>query len=130
MITARKPGEQVIEVDRARNKALYAEGLYRALKQASVLQKPLYITENGCANEDPYIKDEFLKKHLYAISRAIKEGIDVRGYFYWTLMDSFCWRRGYVPKYGIYKVNFETQERTLRPGFEHLFYVIQKFCHA
>lgn len=130
MSTSRLPDEQVIETDKTRNKALYAEGLYRAIKKVSVLNKPIYITENGCANEDPAIKDEFLKKHLYALSQAIKKGFDVRGYFYWTLMDCFCWRRGYKPKYGIYAVDFATQDRTLRPGYEYLLNTIRKFSHS
>ncbi len=110
-------------------KVMYPEGLYRAIQMAAVLNVPMYITENGCSTENVQIKDEYIKKHLYVISRALQEGYDVRGYFFWTLMDCFCWRKGYRDKHGIYAVNFATQERTLRTNCDYLLAMIKKFSH-
>ncbi|HEX2977872.1 MAG TPA: family 1 glycosylhydrolase [Candidatus Babeliales bacterium] len=111
-------------------KVLYPEGLYRSIKNAAKLKVPLYITENGTAATDPALRDDYIKKHLYVISRALQEGFDVRGYFFWTLMDCFCWRKGFTDKHGIYQVNFETQERTLRPGCEYLIETARRFKNS
>lgn len=128
MIPMPRPEEKIIEAVPGRWKVMYPEGLYRAIKKVSVLKKPIFITENGCSSENLQIRDEYTKKHLYVISKAIKKGYDVRGYFYWTLVDSFCWRRGYGPKYGIFKVDRETQERTMRVGYDYLLAVVRRFC--
>jgi beta-glucosidase len=62
------------------------------------------------------MRGEFIKKYLYAVSKAIEDGYDVRGYHYWSLMDNFEWDLGYDKRFGLYEVDFETQERTLREG--------------
>jgi beta-glucosidase len=99
---------------------IYPEGLYRAIREISCLGVPIYITENGIADAKDDRRDLFLRRYLYALWRAIQDGYDVRGYFYWSLMDNFEWNRGFEPKFGLYKVNFDTQERTLRPGASYL----------
>jgi len=53
---------------------------------------------------------------LYYIHKAIKEGVDVRGYFYWSLLDNFEWAEGYGPKFGLYAVDRQTFKRTPRPS--------------
>lgn len=75
---------------------LYAEGLYESLKRLSdgFPGVPLYVTENGVADDDDSRRKMFLKRYLYAMSRAIQDGCDVRGYYYWTLMDNFEWASG------------------------------------
>lgn len=108
-------------------KALYPEGLYRAIRRASQLNLPIYITENGCSTQDRHLKEEYLKTHLYVLSKALNEGYNIKGYFFWTLMDSFCWRKGYRDKHGIYAVNFTTQERTLRNSADYLLHTIKRF---
>lgn len=112
-----------------RSKVMYPEGLYRSIVRASKLNIPIYITENGAATNDPALKEEYLKKHLYVISRAIAEGYDVRGYFFWTLIDCFSWNKGYSNKHGIYAVDFETKERTYRPSAQYLIDTIKKFTN-
>lgn len=81
---------------------------------------PILITENGCAIDDTPGPDgavhdprriEFLRTHLAAVEEAIARGVDVRGYFAWSLMDNFEWAAGYRPRFGITYVDFETQER-------------------
>jgi beta-glucosidase len=84
---------------------------------------PLYVTENGAAFDDavgPHgeIADRdrtaFLADHLAAVGDAIAVGADVRGYFVWTLMDNFEWYSGYTKRFGLYRVDFENQRRTLK----------------
>ncbi|MGB8467686.1 MAG: family 1 glycosylhydrolase [Candidatus Babeliales bacterium] len=109
-----------------RIKILYPEGLYRSIVRAAKLGIPIFITENGAPTDDVTLKTEYLKKHLYVISRAIAEGYDVRGYFYWTLTDCYAWTHGFENKHGIYAVDFKTQERTLRPAVDYLLQVIRE----
>jgi beta-glucosidase len=106
---------------------LYPEGLYCAIKQAARLGRPIYITENGIADGDDSRRHLYLKRYLYALSKAIKDGFDVRGYYYWTLYDNFEWAEGYNMRFGLYHVDFETQKRTLRDGSKYFQKVVQKF---
>jgi len=83
----------------------------------------LYVTENGAAYEDVVAPDgavhdveraEFLEAHLGAILDAIDEGVPVHGYFYWSLMDNFEWAWGYDKRFGLVRVDYDTQERTVK----------------
>jgi beta-glucosidase len=109
------------------SKVIYAEGLYRAIQSAAQLNIPIFITENGsnstCGAD---VQDEYIKKHLYVVSRALDEGYPIKGYLYWSLTDCFCWRRGYRNKNGIFALDFQTQERTFRPVFNYLIDVIKR----
>jgi beta-glucosidase len=81
---------------------------------------PVYITENGCAYDDPVVdgvchdprRIAYLDAHLRAIHAAIEAGVDVRGYFQWSLMDNFEWSHGYHKRFGIVHVDFDTLVRT------------------
>ena len=77
---------------------------------------PIFITENGVADANDDRRELFIKRYLYAVSETIKNGYDVRGYFYWSLMDNFEWAFGYDMKFGLYEINFQTQQRKLRNG--------------
>jgi beta-glucosidase len=83
----------------------------------------LYVTENGAAYNDVVAADgavhdaeraQFLAAHLGAIQDAIADGVNVYGYFYWSLMDNYEWAWGYHKRFGIVRVDYETQERTLK----------------
>jgi beta-glucosidase len=87
---------------------------------------PLFITENGAAYRDLVIeggvRDEdrraYIESHIRAIADAIDQGVDVRGYFVWSLLDNFEWAAGYTKRFGIYYVDYQTQTRILkRSGF-------------
>ncbi|CAF0937406.1 unnamed protein product [Rotaria sp. Silwood1] len=109
---------------------LYPEGLYRAcIRLKNELPRiPIYITENGIADRYDDRRHLFLRRYLYALSRAINEAhCDIRGYFYWSLIDNFEWAEGYDMKFGLYNVDLQTQERTLRDGSKYFQYVIQKY---
>ncbi|MBB5800666.1 beta-glucosidase [Saccharothrix ecbatanensis] len=82
---------------------------------------PLYVTENGAAypdsiNDDGSIDDAdrlgYIESHLRAAHAAIEAGVDLRGYFAWSLMDNFEWAEGYAKRFGIVHVDYETQVRT------------------
>ncbi len=83
---------------------------------------PIYITENGAAVDDHVVNgvvdDEqryrYYQNHLSMVHEAIKIGVDIRGYFAWSLMDNFEWAEGYKMRFGIVYVDYETQERTLK----------------
>jgi beta-glucosidase len=83
---------------------------------------PLYITENGAAMADQLVDGEvndpgridYLLQHLAALEDAMAQGVDVRGYFCWSLMDNFEWSFGYSKRFGIVYVDFETQQRTVK----------------
>jgi beta-glucosidase len=83
---------------------------------------PVYITENGCAYDDPVIdgvchdprRIAYLDAHLRALYAAIKAGVEVRGYMQWSLMDNFEWSHGYHKRFGLVHVDFDTLERTPR----------------
>ena len=81
---------------------------------------PLYVTENGCAFDDPVVdgtvddarRVSYLSRHLRAVASAVADGVDVRGYFVWSLLDNFEWAKGYQPRFGIVHVDYATQVRT------------------
>jgi len=106
--------------------ALYPEGFYKALHTISKLKKPIYVTENGVADKGNNIRTIFIKRYLYALSKAIRDGLDIRGYFYWTLIDNFEWAEGYKMKFGLYEVNFLTQARTLRESSKLFVDIVKK----
>ena len=85
---------------------------------------PLYITENGSAFtdaptaidgrvEDP-LRVQYLKSHLQAIRDAMKQGVQLRGYFAWSLLDNYEWSKGYTKRFGIIHVDYNTQVRTIK----------------
>ena len=106
--------------------ALYPEGFYKALHTISTLKKPIYVTENGVADQGNNIREIFIKRYLYALNKAVLDGLDIRGYFYWTLMDNFEWAEGYKMKFGLYEVDFKTQKRTLRESSNLFVNMVQK----
>ena len=95
---------------------IYGEGLYRAIESVSILNVPIIITENGVADARDDRRKLYIQHYLYAVSKALEDGFDVHGYFYWSLMDNFEWAFGYDMKFGLYAVDYKTQERTLREG--------------
>lgn len=83
-------------------------------------QIPLYITENGASYPDVLTggnvadpdRIAFLDSHLRAAYDAVQAGVDLRGYFYWSLLDNFEWAEGYAKRFGLVHVDYETQQRT------------------
>lgn len=101
------------------------QGLYNLLTRLQHDYDPpaIYITENGCAfkdvvNEAGEVDDErreaFLREHFVQAHRAIQDGVKLRGYFVWSLMDNFEWALGYSKRFGITYVDYETQRRIIK----------------
>ncbi|MEI6894272.1 MAG: GH1 family beta-glucosidase [Colwellia sp.] len=83
---------------------------------------PIYITENGAAMADKLIDGEandtnridYYQQHLNAVNDAIEQGVNISGYFAWSLMDNFEWAEGYLKRFGIVYVDYQTQVRTIK----------------
>jgi beta-glucosidase len=84
-----------------------------ASEQAGV---PIIVTENGIATDDDTRRVEYYQRALAGLKRAIDDGIDVRGYMAWSLLDNFEWSSGYKPKFGLVAVDRVTQKRTIKPS--------------
>ena len=103
---------------------VYPDGLYTLLTRLERDYGPeIYITENGCAFEDILTPDNkvhddrrtaYLRGHLNACHRAIRDGVKLRGYFVWSLMDNFEWAWGYTRRFGIVYVDYDEQTRILK----------------
>jgi len=93
---------------------IYPKGIYHILKDLQKYNLPIYITENGLADADDTNREKFIKEHLYWIDKAMQEGVNVQGYFYWSLLDNFEWDKGFWPRFGLVEVNFETMKRKIR----------------
>ncbi len=106
---------------------LYPQGIYEAVKECSKLNVPIYITENGIADKNDDRRKEYIKRYLFALSQAIEDGYDVRGYFYWTLMDNFEWDEGTLIKFGLYSVDPLTKERKLKDGAHSYIDIIDRW---
>ena len=87
---------------------------------------PIYITEHGSASVDEYFRERDLKQNLAALHRSIQSGVDVRGFFYWSLLDNFEWQFGYTKKFGLLAVDFQNEKlpRLAKP----LAGVYEKIC--
>jgi beta-glucosidase len=93
------------------------EGLYPLLLRAwTRFKKPIFITENGVADANDQYRRWWLEESLVAMERALSEGVDLRGYFHWSLLDNFEWAYGYWPKFGLIEVDRKTMKRTIRPS--------------
>jgi beta-glucosidase len=102
-----------------------ATGLYDVLRRIAdeYDAPPLYITENGAAFVDELTADgqvhdpdrvAYLDAHVRAAKQAIDDGVDLRGYFVWTLIDNFEWSFGFDRRFGVVHVDFTTQRRTIK----------------
>jgi len=110
---------------------VYPDGLFQTLVyiQNAYYPPKIYITENGCAYEDPLPTDnvvddpkrvEYVRSHIDSVEKAIAVGVPVAGYFAWSLLDNFEWAFGYERRFGLHYVDFDTLQRT--PKASALYY--------
>jgi beta-galactosidase len=97
----------------------YPEGMLEVLNAMKIYGKPLYVAENGVADERDVLRPTFITEYLKVLERAIsEEKIDVRGYFHWALTDNYEWARGFRMKFGLYSVDLKTKTRKSRKSAE------------
>jgi beta-glucosidase len=92
------------------------EGCIRRAREVIGPSVPLVVTENGIGTDDDARRIEFVREALEGVQACIDDGIDVRGYVYWSLMDNFEWAFGYRPKFGLVAVDRSSQERHPKPS--------------
>lgn len=93
---------------------IWPTSLYYCLKELKKYNKPVYITENGLADSKDEKRIWFIFEMLKGVHKAIEEGVDVRGYLHWSLMDNFEWAEGYWPRFGLIEIDYKTLERKPR----------------
>ncbi|MGO9603068.1 MAG: glycoside hydrolase family 1 protein [Candidatus Binataceae bacterium] len=97
------------------------QALEATIRRASrVAGVPIYVTESGIATEDDSRRVEFIKGALASVVHCLGDGIDVRGYFYWSMLDNYEWLLGYKQRFGLIAVDRTTQQRTVKPSAEFL----------
>lgn len=97
---------------------IYPPGFYQVLRDISTrFKKPIYITENGCADTGDDKRRMYVLTHLAQVSRAIQNGSDIRGYFHWCFVDNFEWREGFAKKFGMVAMDHDDPalKRTPKP---------------
>ncbi len=92
------------------------DGIYQICQEVRQFHKPVIITENGVPDRDDDQRPRWILAHLHQLHRAIQSGVDVQGYFHWTLVDNFEWAEGWGLRFGLFELDPETQERTPRPS--------------
>lgn len=96
---------------------VYPEGIYYLLKKTAKFGKDIYISENGIAANDDVMREKFLKENIYYIQKAMQEGVPIKGYFHWSLLDNFEWDKGFWPRFGLIEIDYKTLERKPRKSF-------------
>ncbi len=109
--------EEGVEVVTSMDYEFWPQALEVAIRSAAEIARvPIYVTENGLGHEDDGRRIAYVTEALEGVGRCLADGIDVRGYFYWSLLDNFEWNRGYGPKFGLVSVTRDTFVRTPKPS--------------
>ena len=99
----------------------WPEALEQTIRYAAAQAKvPVYVTENGIGTDDDARRIEYIKRALAGVQNCLADGVDIRGYVHWSLLDNFEWIFGYRPTFGLVAVNRDTQERTVKPSARFL----------
>src|SRR5579864_746109 len=94
----------------------YPKGLRRAAKRFAAFNKPVYILANGVPDREDRIRPWLLKAEVKQMRKLLAAGVDLRGYFHWSLTDNFEWNEGWHLRFGLYELNPATQLRIPRPS--------------
>ena len=99
----------------------YPEALEHVLRKVhEEFKGDLIVTENGVAVSDDKDRVNFIERALTGVKACLEDGLPVKGYFYWSLMDNFEWQKGYSQTFGLVAVNRETMERTPKESLAYL----------
>jgi len=94
---------------------IYPQGLYEILMRVKQEYKgPIYVSENGIGTLDDSLRQRYILRHLFQVHKAIEEGVDIKGYFYWSTIDNWEWAEGFEPRFGIIGVDYKTLERQVK----------------
>lgn len=108
---------------------VHPPGLFHVLDHVyRTFRKPIWITENGCADSGDEARRRYLLAHLAQVQRAIEAGCDVRGYLHWTFTDNFEWREGFEKKFGI--VAMDPEDPALRRTPKQSAFLLRDVAHA
>jgi beta-glucosidase len=100
---------------------MWPDAVPAAIRKASAIARvPVIVTESGVATDDDLCRIEYVQRVLGGVAQCLRDGIDVRGFFYWSLLDNFEWLFGYGPKFGLIEVDRTTQCRTVKPSAKWL----------
>lgn len=100
---------------------IYPQALEACIRKVyKELQIPIMVTENGIAVDDDTVRVDFIRKATDGVANCIADGIPVKGYMYWSLMDNFEWQKGYSMTFGLIAVDRSTQKRTAKPSLAFL----------
>lgn len=95
----------------------YPQALEATLRYtAQNVQVPIYVTENGCSTDDDAQRVAYVRTAVQGVANCLKDGIQVKGYVHWSLLDNFEWIFGYGPRFGLVAVDRATMKRTVRPS--------------
>jgi beta-glucosidase len=94
---------------------IYPEGLYMIVKKYhEKYNAAVYITENGIDTHDEDVRIKFMSDHLFQLKKLNDEGVEVKKYYYWTLIDNFEWLEGFQPKFGLIGMNLKSLDRKIK----------------
>lgn len=93
---------------------VYPPGILDVLLDFSSYRLPLYITENGIATDNDHRRQRYIVGYLKEIYHAIRSGVPVKGYLYWSLIDNFEWEKGFASRFGLIAVDYKTLKRTVK----------------
>ena len=98
---------------------IYPEGLTQVLERVAreYTRLPIYVTENGITEDDDSRRVDFYERHLRALLDARRAGVDVRGFFAWSLLDNYEWAEGYTPRFGLVHTDYSTLARTPKGSY-------------
>jgi len=99
---------------------VYPQGFLKPLLYLKKFNKPVYVTENGIADSKDIMRADYIREHLKVVHQAIAQGVDVRGYFYWSLMDNFEWDSSHFKKFGLIEIDRANNfVRKVRPSAKY-----------
>ncbi len=93
---------------------IYPQGLYELLMRLKDYALPVIILENGICAQDDAQRSSFIQQHLLRVKQALDQGVNIKGYFYWSLLDNFEWDKGFGPRFGLIAVDYSSGIRTIR----------------
>jgi beta-glucosidase len=91
---------------------LNPDGLYNVLRNLKRFNKPVYVTEAGLADEKDKYRADYIRGLVKSVHKAIEEGVDIRGFMYWSIIDNFEWAEGFWPRFGLVEIDYESPEKT------------------